>query len=593
MVALFPSAKFEILVPSGELVAGTRAEGVLVVTAGEDIPRAKHVELVFRSIAESLDGGRHKLKEEIFRQQVVVELPNQLAKGTHRFPFALDPPDWLPPTFVGHDCDITHDVVTHVDVDWAVDPKATIVSTVRLPPRDAETTPIFVRSPRRFHEAVVVEITVASSVLAQDDPLVGRVALHAAPNVEFESLELAMASIAHVHLGLDERRRNEVESRIVIPRERLMSGEALPFTIPGHPHLPPSFTGKAIDNNVVLTARLNVRWSFDHSFDIPLTMLPRGSVIHGDTVLDAVGGDRTREVAKALAEATGLHEGRGGVLATGGAGIVLLRISEVPRAGGLAVDLSYSYPDLELGIVFRGLGPLEGFRQSPLLPTSGFDNYLLRTRHEGLTPDFIATFLGDLGPHDTLHFSDTSLEIERRLESDSAEWMIDLAERALDRAKAISRVVDALPFPAAVRAAEPAWRALAAEEDAGLVPAGPAIHGIELRPTITANEQRTFRVTLRTIWAKEVPHDRVLIDLREAPLPEAMISALENHQYPAELAEFRAAFPSLVVSSNGVLLTLDRPVFSMDPRELWPAIEAVVTWVLDVRGERRASMPYR
>ena len=92
---------------------------------------------------------------------------------------------------------------------------------------------------------------------------------------------------------------------------------------------------------------------------------------------------------------------------------------------------------------------------------------------------------------------------------------------------------------------------------------------------------------------KDIPHDRVLIDLREAPLPEADIGAVENGQYPTQLAGYKGVFPSIQVSPNGMLLTLDRPLFSMDPRELWPAIEAVVAWVLDIRGERRTSMPYR
>jgi hypothetical protein len=30
-----------------------------------------------------------------------------------------------------------------------------------------------------------------------------------------------------------------------------------------------------------------------------------------------------------------------------------------------------------------------------------------------------------------------------------------------------------------------------------------------------------------------------------------------------------------------------------DPRALFPAVEAIITWVLDIRGERRADAPYR
>ena len=50
-MALFPKCSFEVLVTGGVLMPGTRVDGELVVTAPEPIPRAEHVDLVFRSLA--------------------------------------------------------------------------------------------------------------------------------------------------------------------------------------------------------------------------------------------------------------------------------------------------------------------------------------------------------------------------------------------------------------------------------------------------------------------------------------------------------------------------------------------------------------
>jgi len=41
------------------------------------------------------------------------------------------------------------------------------------------------------------------------------------------------------------------------------------------------------------------------------------------------------------------------------------------------------------------------------------------------------------------------------------------------------------------------------------------------------------------------------------------------------------------------MVTLERPGFTEDPRAITAALDAVLAWTLDARGERRADSPYR
>src|SRR5947209_4471887 len=125
-MALFPKASFKIMVPDGLIIPGTRVDGELVVEVPEAIPRAEHVELVFRSIAWAGYGSgknRSVVRREMYQAPLIVDLPKDvpLAAGEHRYPFKLDLPYWLPPPYKGSDCAIEHTIETRVDVDWAID----------------------------------------------------------------------------------------------------------------------------------------------------------------------------------------------------------------------------------------------------------------------------------------------------------------------------------------------------------------------------------------------------------------------------------------------------------------------------------------
>jgi hypothetical protein len=604
-MALFPDCSFEVTVPGGVFVPGTRVDGTLVVVAPEPIPRAAHVDLVFRSIAwAAYGGGQSRMvdRRTMFDAPLHVDLAGKaLAAGRHEFPFAIDVPAWLPPNYVGSDCGIEHLIGMRLDVDWALDPLAKLVPLVAVMPREGTRAALTARSPAGFHENIVLEVTLASAVIGHDEPLVGQVALRSGHAARFDAIELLLAGSARIAMGRGDRRRGG-GSRIRIPADALRGGEAVPFQFLANHQFPPSFRSSFIDHDVVLTVSADIAWATDPSFDLLLDVLPVGSTIVGDTSTSIVGGERLRRIAAAMAQTTGLHEGRAPMLVEGNVlGPVALRISDAPRSGTLGIDVDIVFPDVELGIAFRSLGVLEGFRTSPLLAGTLGDRYLLRCAPADGRPPvddvplsmFVRRLLADAEGADEIRFSDHHLGFHIPIPNDELPRMVDVARAAYAKAQAIADAIGALPFPTSLSAGQPAWQATAVEQNAFLVPTGPSLHGLVFRARVLAGEERTISASLRTRWTKDGPTIHIDVDLRNAPLPKAAWAELESETPSERLRAVRALFPSSHVLAEGNGATLDRPQWASDPRELLSAIETFFDWVLEARGERRSDLPYR
>jgi hypothetical protein len=605
-MALFPSCSFQVLVPDGVFVPGTKVDGMLVVVAPEDIPRAESVDLVFRSVAWAGYGAGNS---RTVARRVMYEAPLHVAltraalpAGRHQFPFKLDLPPWLPPGYTGSDCGIHHEISMRLDVDWAVDPVTKLVPVIAMVPREGTRTPLITRSPAGFHESIVLEVTLASTVIAHDEPLMGQVALRSGHAARFDAIELLFAGSARITMTRGDRRRG-AGHMIRIPADALRGGEAVPFQFPPSPHFPASFRSSFIDHAAALTVSADISWATDPSFDLMIDVLPVGSSIAGATGSAIVGGERLRRIAGVMAQETGLHDGRRPVLVEGNvAGPVSVRISDAPRSGRLGLDIDIEFPEVELGITFRPLGIIEhGVRTSPLLPDPLGDRYLLRVAPPDARPaiddaalaTFLRALLEDVAFADDVRLSDHHIGMHVPIPNDELPRMVDLARAAHAKAKTIAGAIAALPFPAPVAAARPAWQATAAEQNAFLVPTGPSLHGLTFRGRVLAGEERTITASLRTRWTKDGPTMHVDVDLREVPLPKAAWPELESATPSERLRAVRALFPSAHVMAQGNGATLDAPQWAADPRALLSGIETFFAWVLETRGERRADLPYR
>lgn len=603
-MALFPRCSFQVLVSDGIVVPGRRLDGQLVIDAPEPIPRAEHVELVFTSSAWVGYGGgknRRVVRRVLWIAPFHIEVKQDpLPAGQHRLPFSVDVPAWLPPGYRGSDCAIEHVIEVRLDVDWARDPTARLVPAIALAPREGVRAPLTLRSPPGFHESLVVEVTLASSVIAHDEPLRGHVALRSGLDATFDALELSFLGTGMMNMAQGDT-RPDFSTSIRVPAEALRSGEAVAFQFPPTPQVQPTFRNGFIDHDVVLRVSADIPWAFDPKFDLDLEVLPAGSTITGDATESAVGGERLRHIAAAMSQATGLRMGRAPVLVEGKVGPVAVRVVDAPREGRLGIDVELTFPDVELGIDFRPLGMLEGFRTSPLLPPSLQDKYLLRCTpidarapvHQDALAELMLLVLSDLAGAEELRFSDHHLAAHFVLDNDGGERMVSLARASHAKAKGILDAIGRLPFPTAMTAAQPAWTATAAEQGALLVPTGPTLHGLVIRARVLTGEERAVTLSIRTVWTKAGPATHVDLELAGAPVPKTAWAELESATPGERLRAVRAVFPTTHVTSRGTGATLERPEATADPRALLSAVESFFDWVLNVRGERRMDSPYR
>jgi hypothetical protein len=602
-MALFPKCNFKVLLPNGVVTAGTRLDGVLELDVPEDIPRADHVHLFFSSKAwVGYGGGKNRTvyRRDLYLAPMIVELPKDvpLARGTYRYPFALDVPAWLPPFFPGNDCAIEHAIEARLDVDWAVDPKTRYVPLVVVPPSEGVHEPKTIRSPIGFHDEIVIEVSLGSTVKAQDEPLTGSIALRSGHAARFDAVILYYQSVATMRMGRGDRRDGGALS-IRIPAERLRGGDSVPFAFPPDTQVPPTWRNGFIDHDVVLRVNVDIPWRIDPAFEVPLHVLPAGSTVHGDANAYAVGGERLREISSAMAQATGLRPGRPPVFIEGNVGAATLHVADGPREGRLGIEVDITFPDVDLGIAFRQLGMLEGFRSSPLLPAPLDQRYLLRVESEEkgrpAVPEealraFLQPILGDLKGADEVRLSDHHLGMHFPLANDGTTQMVDIARFAEARAKKIIDLIGALPFPSGLEAARGAWQAIAAEQSAFLAPSGPSLYGIVFRSKVVGGEERVMGAAIRTTWKDGAVLTRIDIDLRTCPITKDAIMEIERGG--DRLRAVRATFPTMHALSLERAV-LERPGFTEDPRTLLAGIEAFFFYVLETRAERRADQPYR
>ncbi|MEJ7731415.1 MAG: hypothetical protein WKG00_19640 [Polyangiaceae bacterium] len=434
-------------------------------------------------------------------------------------------------------------------------------------------------------------------MVAQGEPVSGTIALRSGRDARFDAVLVSYASVATMRMGRkDQRRGKSLTARI--PAERLRGGDGVPFVIPSDASIHPTFHNGFIDHDVVLRVSVEIPWASDPSFDFSLEVLPPRSTVHGDPFAVPVGSERLRQISAAMAGATGLREGRPPVLAEGAVGAVDVRVADGPRQGHLGLDVDITYPDIELGIVFRPLGMLDGFRASPLLPERLQAGYLLRVEPQPGRPglaepalaSFIAALTDDLGGAVEVRLSDHHLGMHFALADDESARMAAVALFARKKAQAIADAIAQLPFPTAVESSRPAWEATAREHSAILVPTGPSLHRLVFASRLLGGEERVFGAAIRTTWGGEGPSTCVDVDLTTAPLPKDACAEIANES--VRLRGVLAAFPA-VQALQPDRVTLERPGFTPDPRSLLPGIELFVSWVLESRGERRAVQAYR
>lgn len=598
-MSLFPKCKFNVRLPNAGIRAGERLQGELIIDVPEPIPRAEHLDLVLRTIAIAGYGSgknRSVVSREMLTLPMHVDFPKDtvLPAGEHKWPFTLDIPNWLPENYYGNDCSIRTSIDLRLDVDWAVDPTASFTPTILMAPITAQGRPITTRS-NWSHATLVAEVTLESTVFAQDQPLRGQIALRGGHDARFDALVLNVVGISTIAMARGDRRYGAGVS-IRVPKDALVHGESVPFLFPPHMAVSPQFQNGFIDHQVRLRISADIPWASDPVFEIPIQMLAHGSQILLEGAGGPVGATRLRELATSMSAATGLPVGRVPTLVEGFIGAAVVTIADSPRNALMGIDVDIRYPDLDLGLAFRPIGLLDAFRESPLLPTAIGTKYLLRREPANHSPandewlkGFVELALTGLERAEDIRFSDHHLGFRIPITDDGTTAMVQLAQFVAGRAKALVDAIGTFPFPPELASAGPAWTATAAEQSAFLVPNGPAIHGIVFTARILGGEVRTMRATIHTVWRKAQPVVVVDLDLHEAPLPETTAAELEKE---TGFASVRAVLP-VIHALTPDRVTLEAPGFIADPHTILPVLEQFFDTVLDARGERRTDSPYR
>jgi hypothetical protein len=609
-MALFPECKFQVFLTNGEMTSGRRVEGVLELEVPEPIPRAEHVDLSFRSRAWAgyqAGNSRWVIQRNIFYTILHVDLPvgKALAAGRHRYPFTFDMPPWVPPTFAGNDCAIQNTIVTRLDVEWAKDPALEMVPRVVCSPGEAVVTPLVTRSHEGFHESLVIEVTLESSIIVEGQPIVGRLAVRGGHGARFDAIELTLQSLARITMYRGDVRRSPASMKVRIPDDVLRRGESVPFVVMPYAATPCTFQSGFIDHAMTLDVSVDIPWASDPKFTIPVFVHPAGTRLYANPAAQkasaVVGSDRLQLLASYMAQASGLRPGRLPTLVEGRIGSVDVRIIDSARAGRLGLDVELVFPDLEIGVVFRTLGFLDG--QSALVPEPLRGKYVVRFAPIDARPrlederlaGLVHSVLAGLETVEELRFSDHYLGYHVPLENDQSDYLQAIARAVCAKAKALAAATAALPFPsaAAVLAAAPAWLATSAEQSAALVPTGPSLHGLVFKSRVLGGEERVLFASMRTVWRKEGPATVVDLDLRGMPFPPEALQAISTASPAVEgLLAVREVFPSVHATTTEHAV-LERAELTADPRSLFVGIEAFVAWLLDVRGERRADVPYR
>jgi Arrestin (or S-antigen), N-terminal domain len=605
-VAVFPKCSFELVLPGNVLVAGARADVILDLVTQEPIAHSKSVDLHFRSDIW-LDHYNPRTRsattqESAFVTLLKVDVPGGfLPAGRHRFHFALDLPPSLPPSFGRDKCWVEHTLEARLDVDWAIDPVAKFSPAVVMGPVRDVYSPMTGRRAVGSRSNAVLEVVLASDVVAFGEPIEGQIALRGELDAACESIELSLMSRATSPL-IYTNYLQWTNASLRIAASALRSGVAVPFQLPGGLGVAPSFGHALLSYDHYLAVKVDLPWSINSTVvEYPLQILPRGSVLDAGAAAGSIGVDRLRMIAAVMAQGSGLETGEPPTLVEGTVECVTVRVTDAPERGELGIDVDFGYPDVELGIELRPRGLLDGRRGRAGLPPGLADHYALNRSPKGARPAvddaafeaFAAAALADLGDVRRVRFSDHHLGVHIAVAKDDPTWLVAVARAARARASAIAEAIARLPFPTSVASSRPAWLATAAEQGAFLVPTGPSLHGLTFRVREPGGDERAFGVTLRTLWGPDGPLTRVDVELREAPLPGAAKAEIEGEATSERLRPVRAMFPSARVLGEGQGVVLERPSFTAEPRSLLPALEALFWWVFEARGERRQGSPYR
>lgn len=566
---MFPRCSFAIELAESVLTAGTTQKVWVVVTADQAIPRAERVTISAQSLAQAtLGSGRSRVvaREQLWLSSFDFPLPPEgLGAGSHRFECTLSIPASLGPAFVGEECAREHELWARLEVDWAVDPTAKFPLPIAAAPQQAAARPVLHRSAADFARDFLVDLSLESDVLVWGQTVRGEVAVRAAPDKKLKKLLLRLVSRDTVHLGGGQEERRTFRQEVSVPMVDLANERRVRFSIPIDERCACTHRDGYLDNDLELSYQLDLSTlAATPEASVALTVLPPGSTLTGASTLQPLHERRAIDEA---------------------AGLVRVQIADAPREGRLGAMVTLDFPDVALGIKLRELGLLDGFTSSPLLPADLTHRFHLRTHSELEQThqlEFFTAALRELGVSNQIELTDVSLRYHLTLPNDAHFEIVH--GQARERAKRMIEALLAFPFAERCRTREEAWRTVAAQPGALLLPHRPAIVGLSHALRTQHGEPRVFPFSLVTDADELV----LLLDLEELG---GSFSAREGLAVSPLLASLREHVTLFWMTPWRIGARAPQDRFG--PKQAVAAVEVLAAWVMHARGEAVVSSPYR
>lgn len=530
---------------------------------------------VLRSHAQTIVRDAKRLRDE-----------GILAEGEHRFEARFTVPADAPASYLGALATIRYQVRVHVSIPWWPDLRETYELLVEPHPTPRPQPAPATDTSDGANGQPFIELSVADTCFAPNDEVSGAFATGNVGRDAGDGVEISLVAVEQVQSGQlvfrSEQMRHNLPNVFRAPR----GGREVPFRFRVPKEAVPSFESATCRLSWTLTATFRSSTFHVAQASIPVVIGRHAGGRAGAGRMPGVGASRWRAAWAAAGEPHGLALDEERLGLAGARGEVRVRVDVREDEDEGALSATFSYPPLMLGL-----------RAAPqllvMLPTALEQMFPgLRIEHREL--EQARAFLGPvrdaLAGVKLVSADDRTLVARGQVAGYDRQSVEPFVRHATEIAEAIRAAIEAVPPPASMRDALPAWRAFATATGARLVVGGMALRGASVDGAL-------FDVTTQLGADGDAVATRVEMRL-DPPLPRRTQRDLATPGSEAELPPgcrelveaLRASARRLDVRREALAVELAGG--TLDPAGLRPKMIEMFVLARRLRGDRSPG-PYR
>lgn len=566
---------------------GAVVETELVVTSGSDTP-IRFVDLVFTGEEElslEVDGRHERTVRPFTRAEHRLRDAGTLTEGTHRFAVKLEIPEDAPPSYVGVRATIRYELNLHVSIPWWPDLRETFELLVepRPSPRP-RPTPARQTSPQG--KEPFVELSLVDVAFAPNDEVVGAFAIGNVPRRDDFGVEISLVATEHADVNGVVYRAEQF--RFIVPtifQTPAEGGEvAFRFRVPRE--VVPSFKSRSYRLEWAVHAALRLSWARVIGCSIPVVIDRHKAPRAGDRARLEIGAARWRRVWSEAGRSRALTLAEDRLVLLGARGDVQIEVlfdRDDEDEHALVATLRYPSLGLDLLVV----------PQLIVVLPSALELRVPRHRIQHREAEQAEAFLTEplvtqLRTFKTIRADDTRLVVRSPAAGFDEPGIGRLLDRVTALVDTLIAAIEAVPPPAAMKDALPAWRVFAAATGARLCVGGMALLGASVDGAVldvTTRFGARGEVTATVVQLQIDPPLDHRVDLAD---PSTFSAALPGCR---ELAmSLQASTQAISIDPQTLTIAIDGPTF--DPADLRPRMIEMLVLARRLRGERSPG-PYR